>query len=532
MPPKRDIKKITIGDANRIKLLSGARQLYEAVSSTYGPAGNNVVLRMPFGDPVVTRDGVTVARRISSANCGLEDQNEDDAARLLYQASEKTNKTAGDGTTATVVMGYNLLDSGMKMITAGDKGMLLSRQIKADSLKVLEYIKSKSIEATPAQLLEVATVSGGDANIGKLVAETLAEVGQDGGITIREQQYPTLDVEKVNGYYFDKGFYALNGTIEYEKPLILVTQRRLVSNTDILPLLQFVATNDNKKLVVVGDVSGDALNTMVANAMKGVLEVVVIPPPAYNQEGQLFMEDIATYVGCELLVDADNLSSIFQRDGNGNANPAALAYFGSAERVQVNQERSIIFGGAGDIEKITDRASEIKQLIDKEVNAHMKDQLESRYSKLVGKIAIVNVGGATTAEMEELRFRVEDALEATKSAMADGIVPGGATTLAWASTLEISPLFANALTDTFKKLFANGAESADYRLKQVLESKFGCGFNLRDMTEKPIDLAKAGIWDATRSVTQIVENATSAASTLLTCNAHVGIVEKDAKTEA
>lgn len=507
--PKREIKQLQYGGTARATVLAGVTKGYEAVSSTYGPSGQNVLQGMPYGDPVLTRDGVTVARRVV-----LEDRAENDAWSVVRQASEKTNKTAGDATTATVVLSYNLYLAAHQRVVAGENPMKLKAQMVADSRKVIAYVKSKSKPAGK-HLTELATVSAGDPNIGALVADTLSEIGVSGGITIREQSYPTIDVEKINGYYFAKGFNALNAQVEWGRPNIIVSQRSLTAAADVLPMIRAVNDMDEKKLVIIGDVRGEALNILLANTMAQAdqqgrpvpFECVVIPPPAYNEEAKLYMEDIAIYCGCQVLAEADKETKPH--------------HFGTADRVQVNQERAIVFKGSGDAEAIANRAAEIQANIDKATDPHVKDNLEGRYSKLVGKIAIVNVGASTPTEMEELRFRVEDAIEATKSAMADGILPGGGTVLAHAAKEDISPLFATALTETFKKLFSNAGESADYRLKQVEGAEFGYGFNLRDISEEPILLAKAGIYDATRAVVQTIENATSAAGALLTVGALV-----------
>lgn len=503
--PAREIKDINTVNALEVAV-NAIEKGYEVVSTTYGPSGRNVLQGMVYGDPVLTRDGVTVAKRVI-----LKDRAEDDAWKTMKQAAEKTNKTAGDGTTATVVLGRNLLKAAYQRVAAGENPMKLKAQMVTDSRKVIEYIKSVSVSADK-HLLEVATVSSGDKNIGALVADVMQDIGVDGGITIREQTYPTIDVEKINGYYFNKGFFALNQQVEWEKPNILVAQKPLTAAADVLPLIRLVNSLDEKKLVIIGDVRGEALQILMANTMAQAdsqgrpvpFEGLVIPPPAYNDEAKLYMEDIAIYTGAKVYTDAEK--------------DITNQHFGSAERVQVNSERSIIFKGKGNAEAISTRASEIKANIDKEVDAHVKDVLEGRYSKLVGKIAIVNVGASTPTEMEELRFRVEDAIEATKSAMADGVVPGSATVLVHAAKGSTN-LFQLALTETFKKLFDNAGESSDYRLKQVQSAKFGWGFNLRDMSEEPVDLTKAGIWDATRAVVQTIENATSAAGALLTVGA-------------
>lgn len=507
--PPREVKDLQYDDEARATVLSGVEKLYKAVSSTYGPAANNVLQGMVFGDPVLTRDGVTVAKRVI-----LKNRAEDDAAKVMRQASEKTNKTAGDGTTATIVLGYHLLKAAHQRVVAGENPMKLKAQMVTDSRTIIDYIKKKSVKADK-HLLDVATVSSGDTNIGRLVSDTLKDIGVDGGITIREQSYPTIDVEKINGYYFNKGFFALNQQIEWEKPNILVTQKQLASASDILPIIRHINSSENPKLVIIGEVRGDALNILLTNSATMAdsqgrpipFEAAVIPPPAYNEEAKLYMEDISIYTGAQVYTDA-----------NKDFTPKIL---GSAARVQVNQERAIIFKGAGESEDISARAAEIKTSLDKEINEHSKDALTQRYSKLVGKIAIVNVGASTPTEMEELKFRVEDAIEATKSAMSDGVLPGAGTALVKACSSGISPLFVIALAETFKKLYDNAGEDGAYRLKQIDASTFGMGFNLRDMTEEPIDLAEAGIFDATRAVIQTIENATSAAGALLTVGALV-----------
>jgi chaperonin GroEL len=516
--PAREIKDIWLGDDATTKVAAGARKISEVVGSTYGPSGRNVILGMPFGDSTLTRDGVTVAKRTI-----LKDKAEDDAAVILRQASEKTNKSAGDGTTATIVLGNNIFQRGNRLIAAGENGMILKKQIIEDSHKVIKYLESVSVDGND-HLLEVATVSSGDPAIGALISDTLREVGDSGGISIREQNYPTIDVEKVGGYLFDKGFFALNQMVEYSQPLIFVTQKQFASNSEMVPLLSRVISGDNKNLVIIGEVrvNSEAMNTLLLNVMQGKLNAVVIPPPAYNDQAIAFMEDISIYVGCKSFLVGDDIKAVDD------------TYFGTADRVQTSDKRCIIFNGNGAGEDVEARAALIKDQIDKETESHGKDNLEQRYAKLTGKIAIVNVGGSTQTEMEELRYRVEDAIEATKSAMADGVLPGGATMLVRAAATgpsgitgltDISKLFRDALEDTFRHLMNNAAEPADYRLEQVKRSEFGFGFDLRAITDEPIDLREAGIYDATRAIVQTIENATSAAASLLTVGAMVTPVE-------
>lgn len=519
-PPAREIKKVYLGDDATAKVTAGSRKMAQVVGSTYGPNGKNVILGLPYGDGSLTRDGVTVAKRTI-----LEDKAEDDAAVILRQASEKTNKSAGDGTTATIVLADNLLQRGNRLVAAGENGMVLKKQITADAQRVIAYLKGVSVDGN-SHLREVATVSAGDSAIGQLISDTVTEVGESGGISIREQNYPTLDVEKVNGYLFDRGFFALTQQVEYAQPLIFVTQHQLSSNSEMVPLLSRVISGDNKNLVIIGEVraNSEAMNTLLLNVMQGKLNAVAIPPPAYNDEATAFMDDIATYVGSKVFRNGDDIKQI------------DASYFGTADRVQTSEKRAIVFGGHGSAEDVEVRATQLKEQIGQETDSHGKDNLEQRYAKLTGKVAIVNVGGSTQTEMEELRYRVEDAIEATKSAMVDGVLPGGATMLVRAAGIgnnpapddqPLSQLFCDALEDTFRHLMNNAAEPADYRLEQVKRSDFGYGFNLRAMTPEPLDLREAGIYDATRAITQTIENAASAAGSLLTIGAMVTPLEKD-----
>lgn len=502
--PKREIRDLYFGDEVRAITASGNKKLLNSVGSTYGPSGYDVSLGMPFGDPVSTRDGVTVARRIV-----LADPAENQAIAPLRQASESTNRTAGDATSLTVVLAANLFDGGNRLISAGENGMPIRTLIREDARKISEFLESKS-ESSKGHLKDVATVSSGDPAVGALIANMVEEVGPTGGITVREKNYPTLDVEKINGYYFDKGFFALSQPVELAKPQIFVSQKQIAANSDITPILARVINSQNKNLVIIGDVrmNSDALNTILLNVGQQKLNAVIIPPPAFNDEGLPFMQDIALYVGARLFLPGEDIRVISDEKGD--------EYFGTAERVQVTQDKAIIFAGNGDKKKVSARAVELQQQIKAETGAHRKDSLEQRYSKLTGKIAIVNVGGSTQTEMEELRYRVEDAIEATRGAMAEGVLPGGNTMLIKALDLDISPIFKEAIKQTFRLLMNNANEPADYRLEQVKRAKIGFGFNLRNMTDEPIDLRKEGIFDATRSIRAAVTNAASGAGSQLT----------------
>lgn len=510
--PKRQIKVITSGTDARMKLTSGAQQMADAVGSTFGPGGYNVILGMPYGDATLTRDGVTVAKRTI-----LEDRVEDNAAQILRQASEKTNRTVGDGTSATIVLGNQLFQLGNRLVAAGENGMLLKRQIADDAHKVIEYVKSKSQKADKKNLLQVATVSAGDPNIGALISDLVNEIGEQGGVTVREHDYPVMDVEKISGYYFDKGFFALNQEIELPKPVVFVSMKRLENNADVLPMLETFFNNaKDRPLVIIAEcrTNSEAMNTVLLNIQKFSLNIVVIQPPLFNEESKLVMEDIALYAGAQLYTDGNDIKEFKFED------------FGESKSIKVSQTQAVLFGGGGDGHAIVDRAASIKEQIKKETNAHGKDRLEQRYSKLTGKVAIVNVGGSTLVEMEELHYRVEDALGATRAAVTDGILPGGTTMFVRAADeLEISNLFKEALNATFCKLMENAAERAEYRLEQVRRAPFGYGFNIRNISDDPIDLREEGVFDATKAITQVIENAASAAGALLTVATSIDPIE-------
>src|SRR3990167_4871809 len=319
--PKRPNKLITTNLIARQGLLEGCRKLYEAVSSTYGAMSGNVVLQKPFGDPVITHDGVTVARDIF-----LRDDIENLGAVILKQASDQTNKQAGDGTTATVVLGYHLLEAAHRRVVAGESAMAIKRAMEKDARKVMEFVKSKSEKANSEKLVQVATISSGDEEVGKLIADVVEEVGDSGAITMQENLLPGIKVEKIGGYYFEKGFFALNKVVEYTSPHVIVTQKKLVSAFDVLPIIKLAQQSGNRRVILIGDVSGDALNTAIGNIINGQWECCIIPPPAYGDDSKLFLEDIALYTAAKLFYEGDRLDKMTSDD------------FGSVERSQVSQE--------------------------------------------------------------------------------------------------------------------------------------------------------------------------------------------------
>lgn len=515
-----DKTKITTFGADAHKSISlGVETMRKAVGSTYGPGGRNVLIKKKYVQPILTRDGVTVARDIAGHGNKLSDPIATEAAKLVYQASEKTNKTAGDGTTATVVLLADLYKAGYQRTVAGTDAMLIKRQLDKDRDTITEFIESKSVECSKEKLTQVATISCGDEALGSMISDLVADVGADGSITIEYQNAPHVEVEPVTGYLFNSGFKNLATTVELTAPLVLVTQKRMADKADIVPILN-IAEQTGKQFVIVGDVTGAAFETLVWALQNQKADGLVIPPPAFGADGHDYFEDVAAYTGANLVLEANSFAEI------------SLDDFGSVKRAQISRDKSILFGTDETEEAIANRIAAIKEQMKGEMTPSLTEVLEQRLAKLAGKVSIVKVGAATEVEREELFFRVEDAVEACKSALSGGIVAGGATTLLFASLLDIDPFVKEALRQPFRLLMSNAAEDGGFRLNQVLKAGYGKGFNLRQMAlidelNEPIDLLKDGIVDATKVVKQTVQNAFSVAGALLTTGTVITEVEDE-----
>jgi chaperonin GroEL len=496
---------LTSDAAAHAELARGVETVYKGVGSTYGPGGRNVLIKKRYVDPMSTRDGVTVARNIAGPGKKLDTEEATMGAKLTYQASEKTNKTAGDGTTATVVLLHHLYKSGYAQLVAGTDAMVLKRRLNKDRDTIVKFVESKSVECTKDKLDQVATISAGDAELGNMISDLVHEVGADGTINLEYHNAPDIEIDKVTGYLFGQGFRNLAQTVEFDNPLVFVTQKRMASKNDIIPILELAVSNQ-RQFVIIGDVSGAAFETLVWAISNQKADGLCVPPPAYGNDGHEYFEDIATYTGARLWLESDNFKD------------ATLSDFGTVKTARVARDKAILFGDNETGDQIAERIRVIKDQLKDEQNANVKENLEQRLAKLAGKVSIIKIGAATEVEREELFFRVEDAVEACKSALSSGIVAGGATTLLFASELEIEPFVRDALREPFKLLMNNSAEDAGYRLRQVLIAGYGNGFNLRTMTDgqtDTVDLLKHGVVDATKVVLQTVKNAFSVAGELL-----------------
>jgi chaperonin GroEL len=517
MNPKDRIKEVTFGDVAHTAIRKGVDIMQNAVGSTYGPGGRNVIIQKQYVTPVQTRDGVTVARDIAGYGNKIKDPIANAAAQLLWQASDKTAKTAGDGTTATVMLAAELYKSGYRQTIAGNDAMIVKRQLDADRDTVEAYVQKLSKEVkTKAKLRQVAEVSSGNKALGEMISDLVWEVGSEGTININYHNPPHIEIEKVTGYLFNQGFRHLAQDLTLDTPLVLVTQKRLESKSDVIPILEAVAASQ-QQLIIVGDVAGAAMDTIVWALANQKANIIPIQPPAFGADGHEYFVDISTYVGGRLYLESDSFKDF------------SLKHCGVVRKAILSQQKATLFGDNQTAEAIVDRMAEIKkQLTDTQATPSLVETLEQRYAKLAGKVSIIKVGAATEVEREELFFRVEDAVEACKSALSSGIVAGGATTLLWASTEKsLQPFVREALQQPFRILMSNAAEDGGYRLQQVLAGGYGKGFNLRKMTENPIDLHEAGIVDATKVVLQTVRNGFSVAGALLTTGTVITEVEHE-----
>lgn len=523
MEPKDRIKEVTFDQEAHIGLAKGVEKMRSAVGSTYGPGGRNVLIQKKYVHPVLTRDGVTVARDIAGYGNKLRDPLEAEAAKLVYQASEKTNKTAGDGTTATVVLLAELYKAAYRRIVAGEDPMQTKKLLDANRDIILSFVKSQSIECTEDKLKQVAYIASGDKALADMISDLVWDVGADGAITISYHNAPHVEVEKVTGYLFDQGFRNLSQEVEFEAPSVFVTQKRMATKTDMIPVLEaMAATGQLQQFVIVGDIAGQALETLVWAIQNQKADGLVVPPPAFGADGHDYFEDIATYTGARLWLEGDSFKDVTPAD------------FGTVKAARISREKAILYGDNTTGDAISERIKQIQDQLKKtDVTPSLKEQLEQRYAKLAGKISIIKVGAPTEVEREELFFRVEDAVEACKSALSSGIVAGGATTLLLASSIRklhgdsrkgepvtevpmLEQFVKEALQEPFRLLMGNAGQDGGLKLEKILNAGYGQGYDLRNMSDEPVDLIESGIVDATKVVLQVVKNAFSVAGALLT----------------
>lgn len=524
-------KKVFYDDDARRRILGGAQILYEAVKTTMGPKGRNVVIAKSFGAPTVTHDGVTVAKGVDIADVDDETLGYKVGAELIKQAANKMNDVAGDGTTTVTVLTYHILNEANKLIAAGHNPMLLRKGLEAAAAEVENKLSAmaEDIQGNKKRVAEVGTISAGDAAIGDLIANVIEKVGKDGVVTVEEGRGLTLESEVVEGFTFDRGFVSPymvtdTGRMEavYNKPAIVITDRKVSSIQEFLPLLEKLAQTGKKDLVLIAeDVDGEALGTLILNRLKGVFNTVAVKAPAFGDRRKDILNDIAVLTGAQVITEDRGMT--FEN--------VDLDVVGTARRVIVTKDETTIIEGAGSAADVKARIAQIQTQVEAATSEYDKENLEKRRAALSGKVAVIKVGGATETEIEEKKYRVDDAVAAVKAALSEGIVPGGGVTLvnlaagvatddADASVSAGKSLLVKALEQPFRILMANSGLNADEWLPQVKKAKAGQGVNVNDPS-KLVDLKAAGVVDPVAVTKQAVQNATSIAGTSMTMGALV-----------
>ena len=517
-------KKIYYETEAREKVLSGAKQLYDAVKVTFGPKGKNVIIEKEYGAPVITHDGVTVAEAVELPNKD-EALGEAVGAKLIKTAAQKLNKVAGDGTTTVTVLTYNILNEANKLIAAGVNPMELRRGIeKAGAETVAEIDKmAEKIEGDDKKVAEVATISAGDEKIGELIAEVISKIGKDGVVTVEAGQGLEMEEEIVEGFSYDKGysspFFVTDVNRQeaiFEKPLVLITDKKISAASDILPLLEKCAQAGKKDLVIIAEeVEGEALSLLVLNKLKGVFNSLVLKAPSFGDRRKEIMEDIA------ILTDATVVSA----DKGLKLEDVGLEVLGSATKVIATKDETTIIKGAGDAKAVVDRIKLIHAQAEMAKSDYEKEEFEKRAAALSGKVAVIKVGGATETEIDEKKFRVDDAVAATKAALSEGIVAGGGVTLVnLADKLKTdnagAKIVQNALKAPFVHIMENAGLNAQALLAEVEKSgKAGLGVNVMAPEKGLVDLKKTGVIDPAKVTKEAVKNATSIAATAITMGA-------------
>lgn len=524
-------KQVFYDDDARRRVLAGAEILYNAVKTTMGPKGRNVVISKSYGAPTVTHDGVTVAK-------GVEIEDKDDetlgykvGAELIKQAASKMNDVAGDGTTTVTVLTYHILNEANKLIAAGHNPMLLRKGLEAAAQDVLNKLSgmAEDIKSNKQRVAEVATISAGDAEIGNLIAEVIGKVGKDGVVTVEEGQGLALESEVVEGFTFDRGFispYMVTDTARMEaiadKPAVVITDKKITNLQEFYPLLEKLVQAGKKDLVLIAeDVEGEALGALVLNKLKGVFNPIAIKAPEFGDRRKDVLNDIAILTGAQVITDDSGMT--FEN--------VELDVVGSARRIIVGKDTTTIIEGSGSSAAIKERISQITAQAGATTSEYERENFQKRRAALSGKVAVIKVGGATETEIEEKKFRVDDAVAAVKAALDEGIVPGGGVTLinlaAGLKTADADEsvaagrgLLVRALEQPFRIITGNAGLNPDEWLPQVKAAKPGQGVNVNDPT-KLVDMKAAGVVDPARVTREAILNATSIAGTSMTMGALV-----------
>lgn len=533
-------KQMYYDDEARKRVLDGAKALYDAVKVTMGPKGRNVVIEKGYGNPTVTHDGVTVAKGVELPSDEESQLGMGVGAELVKQAATKMNDVAGDGTTSVTVLTYHILNEANRLIAAGHNPMDLRRGLDAAAEHVLKHMGdvTEQIGDKKERIAEVATISAGSEEVGKMIADVIDQIGKDGVVTVEEGQGLEMESEVVEGFTMDKGFvspYMVTDTSRmeavYEKPAILITDKKISSVQEILPILEKASNSGKKDMVIIADeIEGEALATLVLNKLKGVFNALAVKAPAFGDRRKAILEDIAALTG----------ATVISEERGYSFDTADLDMLGTARKIIADKDETTIIEGGGDPGEIENRMQQIRGQAENATSEFEKENLEKRLASLTGKVAVVRVGGATETEIEEKKFRVDDAVAATKAAAEEGIVAGGAVTFVdLAKTIEVDDhkvadseaagwvVLKNALHQPFRHLMANAGINADEKLPEVIKAKNGFGFDVNH-PDKLADMKKSGIIDPAKVAREVVQNSASVAGTAMTMGGLiVEQVEKD-----
>ena len=514
-------KKIFYDQEARERILGGAKTLYDAVKVTFGPKGRNVIINKSYGNPTITHDGVTVAEAIELAEQDDEQLGYNIGVKLIKTAAQKLNKVAGDGTTTVTVLTYNLIAEANKLIATGHNPMELRKDIEKAGAEILKKIgeQTEKIDGNSTKIAEIATISAGDATIGKLIADTIAKIGKDSVVTVEAGQGLEMESEITEGFTYDKGFsspFFVTDTNRQEavmaKAPILITDKKISSVNDLVPFLEKLAASGQKDLVIIAEeVEGEALSVLVLNKLKGVFNTLVLKAPAFGDRRKEIMEDIATLTGATL-VSSDKALSL---------DHVGLEVLGHADKVIASKDENTIIGAKGNKKALQERIQLIKTQAELASSDYEREQLENRAAALEGKVAVIKVGGATETEIDEKKYRVDDAVAATKAALDEGIVLGGGVTLLnLAAGLKGDHpgeiIVKNALKAPFLQIMENAGLNAAALLDQVEHAKPGQGINVLKPEAGLIDLKKDGVIDPARVTREAIQNAISIAATTIT----------------
>ena len=525
-------KEIKYGAEARKALESGVNQLADTVRVTLGPKGRNVVLDKSYGAPLITNDGVTIAKEIE-----LEDPFENMGAQLVKEVATKTNDVAGDGTTTATVLAQAMIQEGMKNLEAGANPIVLRRGMKKATEKAVETIAAMSSKVTGKdQIAKVASISAGDESVGNMVADAMEKVSNDGVITIEESKTMQTELDLVEGMQFDRGYISAYMCTDMDKmeavldePYILITDKKISNIQEILPLLEQIVQSGSRLLIIAEDIEGEALTTLIVNKLRGTFNVVAVKAPGYGDRRKEMLKDIAILTGGQVISEEVGLE----------LKDATMAQLGRAKSVKVKKENTVIVDGEGNKEEIQARIGQIRAQLEETTSEFDKEKLQERLAKLAGGVAVIRVGAATETEMKEAKLRMEDALNATRAAVEEGIIAGGGSAYIHASkevaklaeTLEGdektgAKVILKALEAPLYYISANAGLEGAVIINKVKESAPGIGFNAA--TEEYVDMVEAGILDPVKVTRSALQNATSVASTLLTTESVVANIKEDA----